>query len=399
MNNQESDRQLFEYIRNAKIPDLPSLKEILSGHETGALSITELLTALRHKRDEILLIDARSEHEFNNSNIPYAENFPVLRNDERHNVGLIYKKYSQAAALWLAMNYADPKMSLLKEFLDRKSAHHMEIVIYCWRGGGRSGYLSKMISELGYKTSVLKGGHKEFRKLVNGFFSRKEFLSGLLELAGLTGSGKTMLLRAAGRILPVIDLENSARHYSSLLGRVPYEVKKIPEVTDQSAFENSVFSDISLNAKTDNEENELYLIESESRKVGDFMIPEMLFNKMQNAPVIKVVSSLSNRILRLNEDYFGKNNEGIEPMVRIMSKKEDFFKQQLSNKTYSELMAFLLKGDIYHFTETMLVKYYDVKYKDKGKKPEAVVNADSPEEAIMEICDVYNKLKQSSKNL
>ncbi len=399
MNNPESDRQLFEFIRNARIPELPPLREILSGHDTGVILIKELLTSLRHKRESMLLIDARSENEFNDSKIPCAENFPVLRNDERHDVGLIYKKYSQAAALWLAMNYADPKISELKEFLDKRKAHNKEIVVYCWRGGGRSGYLSKMISELGYKTSVLKGGQKAFRKIVNEFFSRKEFLSGLIELAGLTGSGKTMVLRAAGSILPIIDLENSARHYSSLLGRVPYEVKKISEVTDQSAFENSVFSDISLNARTDVEENELYLIESESRKVGDFMIPEMLFNKMQNAPVIKVVSSLSNRILRLNEDYFGKNNEGIEPMVRIMSKKEDFFKQQLSNKTYYELMSLLMKGDTYHFTELMLVKYYDVKYKDKGKKPEAVVNSDSPDDAIKEICDVYNKLKQSSKNL
>ncbi len=397
MTDQESDKQLFEYIRTATIPELPSLKEILSKHETGTYTISDLLISLRHSHENILLIDARSENEFNDSMIPFAENFPVLNNRERHSVGLIYKKYSQAAALWLAMNYADPKMSLLREFLENKNAKDKEIVIYCWRGGGRSGYLSKMISDLGYKTSILKGGHKEYRKHVNAFFSRTEFKSELLELSGLTGSGKTMLLRLAGKVLPVIDLENSARHYSSLLGRVPYEVRKISSVSDQSAFENNIFSDISMNTKFNDEENELYLIESESRKVGDFIIPEMLFNKMLTAPVTKVVSSLSTRILRLNEDYFGVNNQNIEPMIRIMSKKEDFFKQQLSSKTYSELMAFLNKGDVYHFTETMLVKYYDVKYKDKGKKPEAIVNADIPKDAVSEICHVYNKLKHSPK--
>ena len=89
MTDQESDKQLFEYIRTATIPELPSLKEILSKHETGTYTISDLLISLRHSHENILLIDARSENEFNDSMIPFAENFPFLNNRERHSVGLI----------------------------------------------------------------------------------------------------------------------------------------------------------------------------------------------------------------------------------------------------------------------------------------------------------------------
>jgi tRNA 2-selenouridine synthase len=393
----KEDKELFDFIRSADIPQVPSLKEILSNYETSTISIADTLGNLRMDPFKVLLIDARSQNEFDESEIPHAINFPVLTNYERHNVGLIYKKYSQAAAMWLAMKYANPKITELEEFLASQNALERHIVVYCWRGGGRSGYLAKMISDLGYKVSILKGGHKSFRRYVNEYFSNREFSSGLLELTGMTGSGKTMLLREAGKTIPVIDLENSARHFSSLLGRVPYEVKGIPEVANQASFENRVFADIALNMKEENAEKEIFLIESESKKVGDFIIPEILYNKMLTAPVIKVESTIENRVLRLNRDYFGENNEGIGPMKKIITAKESFFKQQLSTATYDELIACLDGGDIDKFTELMLVKYYDLKYKDKGKKPIAVVNADSPTDAVNEIVEIYRNTKQGPK--
>jgi hypothetical protein len=118
---------------------------------------------------------------------------------------------------------------------------------------------------------------------------------------------------------------------------------------------------------------------------------------MLTAPVIKVESTIENRVLRLNRDYFGENNEGIGPMKKIMTAKESFFKQQLSTATYDELIACLDGGDIDKFTELMLVKYYDLKYKDKGKKPIAVVNADSWTDAVNEIVEIYQNTKQGPK--
>jgi tRNA 2-selenouridine synthase len=398
MNEITGDKQLFEFIRSANISQTPSLKELLSNYQSDTITISDVLTKLRQHKDRLLLIDARSQAEFEDSEIPGAENFPVLTNTERHNVGLIYKKYSQAAALWLALKYAEPKIRDLDKFLSSQSAAEREIIVYCWRGGGRSGYISKMISDLGYKVSILKGGHKSFRRYVNGYFSRKIFPSGLIELTGMTGSGKTMLLKEAGKSIPIIDLENSALHYSSLLGRIPYDIQSIPKVKSQAAFENRIFADITLNMMEGIEEAEVYLIESESKKVGDFIIPEMLFNSMLTAPVIRVDSSIEHRVKRLNRDYFGENNEGIEPMMKIMKEKKTFFRQQLSSSTYEELIANLERCETGKFTEIMLIKYYDVKYKDKGKIPVAVVNADNAGEALIEISETYRKIKQTRKN-
>lgn len=398
MNEITGDKQLFEFIRSANISQAPSLKELLSNYQSDTITISDVLTKLGQHKDRLLLIDARSQAEFEDSEIPGAENFPVLTNTERHNVGLIYKKYSQAAALWLALKYAEPKIEDLDKFLSSQRAVERDIVVYCWRGGGRSGYLSKMICDLGYSVSVIKGGHKSFRRLVNEYFSRKTFPSGLIELSGMTGSGKTMLLKEAGKNIPIIDLENSALHYSSLLGRIPYEIKSFPGIKNQAAFENRIFADLALNLTESKEEAEVYLIESESKKVGDFTIPEMLFSSMLTAPVVRVDSAIDYRVKRLNRDYFGENNEGIQPMLNIMKAKENFFRQQLSSSTYKELIVNLEKGETDQFTEIMLTKYYDLKYKDKGKVPVAVVNADHADDAVKEIAEVYRKTKQRRKN-
>jgi len=397
----KSSKELFEFIRTIDTKDIPSLKTILSSYTSGKASIERLLESLKISGEKILLIDTRSEKEFDESSLPYSINFPVLNNFERHNVGLIYKKYSQSSALWLALQYSNPKVESLKQFLSQNEADKKNIYVYCWRGGGRSGYLSKMISDLGYKPVVLTGGHKSFRKAVNDFFSKKIFPYELLELSGLTGSGKSELLRSVSNELPVIDLEYSAKHYSSLLGHIPYEIRNFKPVQSQSAFENDIYSQIYLNSvkipttqlTQQTQPSQLtYLIESESKKVGDFEIPKILYEKLITAPTIKVTSSLPNRIKRIVNDYFNEDLRGLEPMIRIITEKEKFFRQQLSNKIYDELILLLNQKRVEEFTGIMIVAYYDKKYKDKGKKPLAEISTDDLGEAKKELLDIYKKL-------
>jgi len=390
----KSSKELFEFIRTIDTKDIPSLKTILSSYTLEKISVDQLLVSLKYSGEKTLLIDARSEKEFDESSLPYSKNFPVLNNFERHNVGLIYKKYSQSSALWLAMQYANPKVESLKQCLSQNEADKKTIYVYCWRGGGRSGYLSKMIIDLGYKPIVLIGGQKSFRKCVNNFFSRKTFPNELLELSGLTGSGKSELLQSVSDELPIIDLEFSAKHYSSLLGHIPYEIRNFKPVQGQSAFENDIYSQIYLNSihSTHSKHSALYLIESESKKVGDFEIPKMLYEKLITAPTIKIISLLENRVKRIVKDYFGDNLNGIEPMKKIMLEKDKFFRQQVSNKVYDELILLLDQKRVKEFTEIMIVEYYDKKYKDKGKKPLAKISTDDIDIAKTEVLRVYNSL-------
>ncbi len=398
-------KELFEFIRTVNTKNVPSLKDILSQYEINKLSVEDVLQNLKEDCENILLIDARSEKEFEETSLPSSINFPVLNTFERHNTGLIYKKYSQSSALWLAMQYANTKSEELKLFLESKKASQKMIFVYCWRGGGRSGYLAKMISDLGYKPSTLTGGYKSYRKKVNDFFSLKEFPFELLELSGLTGSGKTELLRSLKNDLPVIDLEDAARHYSSLLGQIPYDINNIKPVQNQTAFENNLFSQIYFNSHVQSDSTHSthsthstlstlspLLIESESKKVGNFEIPKYLYEKLQHAQSVKITSSIDSRVRRIVKDYFGNDLRGIEPMKRLMTSKTGFFRQQLSNAIFDELMQLLDSERVYEFTEIMIKEYYDKKYKDKGKKPLAEISTDNIHSAVKELKEFYKKI-------
>jgi tRNA 2-selenouridine synthase len=233
-----------------------------------------------------------------------------------------------------------------------------------------------MICDLGSKPATLHGGFKSYRNKVFEFFSKREIPFDLIELSGLTGSGKTELIKTVSNNFPVIDLELAARHFSSLFGFVPYKIKNYTPVANQSAFENNIFSQIVKNNKYFLNHN-TFLIESESKKVGKFLIPELLNNKLQLAPTIKIVCSLENRINRIVNDYFGVDNKGVTEMEKIFKKSERFFRQQLSNPVYDDLLMKLQTEKVYEFSEIMINKYYDVRYKEKGKTPLLLINSDN----------------------
>lgn len=375
--------ELFKYVRTFDLDKIPDLKSIIEQYNWTCININELLEIIITDND-FLLIDTRSEKEFENSSIPFSINFPVLNTEERHFVGLIYKTYSKKAALKLALEYAEPKKESFKVFLKNNNASNKNIIVNCWRGGGRSSYLAKMICDLGYKPATLLGGFKSYRNKVFEFFSEKEFPHNLIELSGLTGSGKTEIILAVADKYPVIDLELAARHFSSLFGFVPYKIKNFSPVANQSAFENNIFSQIVKNNKYFPNDN-TFLIESESKKVGDFLIPKPLYDKLQHAPTIKVECSFKNRIERIVKDYFGDDNEGIPEMEKIFKKSERFFRQQLSNPVYDDLLTKLHSGNVNEFTEIMINKYYDIRYKEKPKNPLLIINSDKLDEAAKEL--------------
>ena len=377
--------ELFKYVRTFDLNKIPTLKSIIDRYNWTCININDLLEIIT-TYDDFFLIDTRSEKEFDNSSIPYSVNFPVLSTEERHYVGLIYKTYSEKAALKLALEYAEPKIKSLELFLNNNNAANKNIIINCWRGGGRSSYLAKMICDLGYKPATLHGGFKSYRNKVFEFFSKIEFPFDLIELSGLTGSGKTELIKTVANNFPVIDLELAARHFSSLFGFVPYKIKNFTPVANQSSFENNIFSQIVKNNKYFPNHN-TFLIESESKKVGGFTIPKPLYEKLRHAPTIRVECSFDNRIERIVKDYFGDDNEGIPDMEEIFSKSERFFRQQLSNPVYDDLLTKLQSGNVYEFTGIMINKYYDIRYKEKPKNPLLIVNSDNFDAAAKELIE------------
>jgi len=206
----------------------------------------------------------------------------------------------------------------------------------------------------------------------------------------LTGFVNIILLSILKESDPVIDLENSARYYFLLFGFVPYRNLHMLPVSNQSAFENNIFSDIILSIYKKNFKNN-FLIESESRKVGSFFIPQNLFNKLETSPTILIESSFEKRTYRIIKDYFYYDLRGLEPMLNIFTEKEKFFRKELSNKIYNKLLNSLQNGGIEEFTIIMLKEYYDKKYKVKPKIPDLTVNSDNTEEAIKQVKEYLRK--------
>jgi tRNA 2-selenouridine synthase len=369
-----NDKKLFEYARTIDVSFIPLLSNILDKYELKYINFNDLLN-LFIEQNNILLIDSRSEKEYIESHIFNALNFPVLSNLERHNVGLIYKKYSKKAALYLALEYANPKIKSLKRFLTDNLASEKQIIIYCWRGGGRSKYLAKMVYDCGFSPVLVQGGFKSFRKAVFDYFNQEKFPHHLIELTGLTGSGKTELLNSVNNYFPVLDLEDCAKHFSSLFGFIPYKISNIEPVTNQSAFENNIYISI-INGINKFGQPKYFLIESESKKIGNFLIPVNLYQEMLSAKCIKIECSLDNRVQRIYQNYFGKNDSGLIEIIKIFKLKERYFRKELSNKIYDYLIIELRKGNTKRFIETMLIDFYDKKYKDKGKQPILILNTD-----------------------
>ena len=112
------------------------------------------------------IIDVRSPSEFREDHMPNAINLPVLDDVQRESIGTIYKQSNpfeakRAGAALVAQNIAGYLQTELAE-KDR----NWRPLIYCWRGGHRSGAMAKIFSDIGWHTNVVEGGYKAYRKTV-----------------------------------------------------------------------------------------------------------------------------------------------------------------------------------------------------------------------------------------
>ena len=193
----------------------------------------ELLQRL-HEFDTV--IDARSEGEFDEDHLPGAVNWPTLNNDQRRDIGTLYKQVNAFEAKKRGAAHAARNIAghIEREVIDKPK--DWKPLAYCWRGGKRSGSLSLILSEIGFRVTLVEGGYKAFRAaLVLDIPQRVSALNWRV-ICGTTGSGKTRLLQALARQgEQVLDLEALANHRSSVLGALP----GIPQPT-QKRFDTLV---------------------------------------------------------------------------------------------------------------------------------------------------------------
>ena len=168
------------------------------------------------------LIDARSEGEFAEDHLPGAVNWPTLNNDERRDIGTLYKQVNafEAKKRGAAIAARNIAAHIEREVIDKPK--DWKPLTYCWRGGQRSGALSLILSQIGFRVTLVEGGYKAFRAAVVQDIPRLVQQLNWRVVCGTTGSGKTRLLQAlAAQGAQVIDLEALANHRSSVLGAIP----------------------------------------------------------------------------------------------------------------------------------------------------------------------------------
>lgn len=290
------------------------------------------------------IIDVRSPGEFAQGHIPGAFNLPLLDNNERAEVGTLYKQKGKEAAFQLGLKFVGPKLSALIDSANKISANR-EIRLYCARGGLRSSVVSQMFKEVGLKVSRLGEGYKIFRQWVLRTLGEKRDLA---VIGGLTGSGKTEILHSLESIEShVVDLEGLANHRGSAFGMFG-----LPEQPTNEQFENDIATHLRAIPY-----GQTIWIEDESRMIGNCKISDALFSQMQEAPLYLIERPLGERLEILTKEY--------TPVYDQQKFSEATLKigKRLGGTRTKEVISCLESGNLQEAVKIVL-GYYDQSYRE-----------------------------------
>ena len=299
-------------------------------------------------RDFDILIDARSPSEFALDHVPGAINCPVLDDEERRIVGTLYKQQGafEARRVGGAMVAANLARHLRERFADQPA--NWKPLVYCWRGGLRSGSMVTWLRLVGWDAQQLAGGYKSFRRHV---VAQIDALCPQLQLrviCGATGSAKTRVLQAlAAQGEQVLDLEEAACHKGSLLGGLP----GVPQPS-QKSFETQVVTRL----EGFDLARPIY-VEGESPRIGKISLPVPLVTRMREAPVIEVAASPQARLDYLLRDYAYLGDEP-EALAAQLGK----LKEMQGKETVSRWQQWALAGELSLLFEELMSLHYDPHY-------------------------------------
>jgi len=240
------------------------------------------------------VIDARSEDEFAEDHLPGAVNWPTLNNAERIEIGTLYKQVNPFEARKRGAAIAARNISAHIERHVLAKPREWKPLAYCWRGGQRSGALSLILSQIGFRVTLIEGGYKAFRAAIVQDITQQVDRLHFKVVCGPTGSGKTRLLQAlAAQGAQVLDLEDLANHRSSVLGAIPGLAQP-----SQKHFDTLIWDRL-----RHFEPERPVFVESESKKVGNLSVPISLMETMRSSPCLNLQLNDMERVALLLEDY------------------------------------------------------------------------------------------------
>ena len=319
-----------------------------------------------------IIIDVRSPSEFSHSHIPNALNLPVFNDDEYKKIGILYKQ-NPMEANFLGASIACKNIANMLESNRDILNYKNKILVYCARGGNRSLSLYSVLIALKFRVEKLEGGYKAYRNIVLNFLNN-EIKRSFLTLCGNTGCGKSELIQKAQSWS--IDLEMLCNHFGSSFGFVASNIleAKTPSV---KMFQNMLFYNL-IN------KDGILLIENESKKLGEIIIPKSLYEAYQNSKKILITCDLEHRINRILRFY---QNIKESDFYATIEKISPYMKKEIKN----EIINAFKNEDKYKVAELLLVKYYDVKY--KKVKCDFIVNSNDINKAYNEILEIKESIE------
>lgn len=303
--------------------------------------------------DAPLLVDVRTPAEFAQGHVPGAVNVPIFSNEERVQVGTTYKQAGREPAILLGFDLVGPKWSgFIRQCL--ALAPGKRIAVHCWRGGMRSGAMAWALNMYGFEVYQVRGGYKAFRGWCRQQFERAY---NLVVLGGMTGSGKTRLLRHMAREGDqVIDLEALARHQGSAYGSMNRMVQP-----SQEQFENN----LAWQLKDIDPDQRLWL-EDESQKIGRCIIPLPLWGRMRTAALVDLQVPPEQRVVALAAEY-GVLDAG------FLAERTQQIHKRLGPEQTKQAIAAIQEGRIADFIRIVLVYYDKTYHRGLGTRDKAAV--------------------------
>lgn len=294
------------------------------------------------------VIDARSESEFAEDQLPGAVNWPVLDVEERRLVGTEYSQLSPFEARKRGAALVARNVARHVEAHVMSHARGWRPLVYCWRGGQRSGALALVLDQIGFTVHVLEGGYREFRRAV---IAELETLPAPLSwrvVCGRTGSAKSRLLQGlAATGEPVLDLEALACHRGSVLGPLPGQPQP-----SQKAFETRLWQ-----ALRGFDPARVVWAEGESRTIGRLRIPEPLLLRLRAAPCVQVQMPLAARVDFLLRDYAHFVDD-----VESFCARLDALREVRGAAVVEHWQAEARAGRVAAVVEALLTQHYDPIY-------------------------------------
>ena len=300
------------------------------------------------------IIDVRSPAEYAEDHIPGAISAPVLDDAERAQVGTMYKQVSafeakKLGAALLSKNIA----SHIKTLFEGKDASWHPLV-YCWRGGKRSGAMAHILREIGWNAETLEGGYKEYRRWVVQELEKTPEKLEFRVIHGPTGSGKSRLLGALKRAgAPVLDLEELAAHRGSVLGNLPDRPQPA-----QKMFESALLQELSnLPAERP------VFVEGESKKIGELQVPEALMARMRASPCVLLETALEARVDLLLDEYrhFLADRSALDRQLDCLAALH-------GRGRIAEWKALAARGEWREFVARLLLEHYDPAYRRSSQR-------------------------------